>query len=221
MNMGRLFKSTHLNLLIVKYCLNLSTKGFIVHHFFLSRIISFGLLFSLFFFSACSNTTPKPHSYSFGGLVTFTADEGVETSIIKSPESLHKYCAARESDAVSESQSGFSLGLGLGGKDDASATSGGAAMSLGGRDPFLLVTREFMYRVCELSLNHNLTKEETITIYKYFIDKLIVIAPLTKDDGSESKGVTTDSKSKKSSSNSIKDKDDGYDNFDIFNDKGK
>ena len=76
-----------------------------------------------------------------------------------------------------------------------------------------------MYRVCELSLNHNLTKEETITLYKYFIDKLIVMAPLTKDDGSESKGVTTDSKSKKSSSSSsydTKDKDDSYNSFDAF-----
>lgn len=194
-----------------------------VYHFFLSHIISIGLLFSLFFFSACSNTTPQPNSSSYGGLVTFTADEAVETSLIKAPNDFHKFCAARESDAVSANQSGFSLGFGLGGaKEDVGTTAGGAAMSLGGRDPLVLITREFMYRVCEISLNHDLTKEETITLYKYFIDKLITIAPLTKDDGSESKGVTTEAaKSKKSSSSDIKDKDDSYDNFDIFNDKGK
>ena len=189
----------------------------------LNRFLSTGLLFSLFLFSACSSTAPQPHVSSYGGLVAFTTTEQTETNLIKSPEDLHKFCAARESDAISAPQTGFSLGFGLGGtKEDVGTTAGAAALSLGGRDPFVLITREFMYRVCELSLNHNLNKEETITLYKYFIDKLIVMAPLTKDDGSESKGVTTDSKSKKSSSSSssssydTKDKDDSYNSFDIF-----
>lgn len=189
----------------------------------LNRFLSTGLLFSLFFFNACSNTAPQPHISTFGGLVTHTTTEETETNLIKSPEDLHRYCAARESDAISAPQSGLSLGFGLGAtKEDVSTTAGGAALSLGGRDPLVLITREFMYRVCELSLNHNLNKEETITLYKYFIDKLIVIAPLTKDDGSESKGVTTDSKSsKKSSSYDSKDKYDSYDSFDTFDGKDK
>ena len=189
-----------------------------------NRFISAGFLFSVFLFSACSSTMPhQPHTASFGGLIIHTTTEEAETNLIKSPEDLHKYCAARESDAVSAPQSGFSLGFGLGAtKEDISNTSGGAALSLGGRDPLVLITREFMYRVCELSLNHNLSKEETIALYKYFTDKLIAIAPLTKDDGSESKGVTTDAKaSKKSSSSDSKDKYDSYDSFDIFDSKGK
>jgi hypothetical protein len=193
------------------------------HFFPLKRFLSTGLLCSLFLFSACSNTTTQPHISSFGGLVAYATTEETETNLIKSPDDLHRYCAARESDAVNAPQSGFSLGFGLGAtKEDVSTTSGGAALSLGGRDPLVLITREFMYRVCELSLNHNLNKEETIALYKYFIDKLIVIAPLTKDDGAESKGVTTDSKSsKKGSSYDSKDKYDSYDSFDTFDGKGK
>lgn len=191
-----------------------------MHRFFPSRIISAGFLFSLFLFSGCNNSTPEPHVSSYGGLVAFTTTEETETNLIKSPEDLHKFCAARESDAISAPQTGFSLGFGLGGtKEDVGTTTGAAALSLGGRDPLVLITREFMYRVCELSLNHNLSKEETIELYKYFIDKLIVMAPLTKDDGSESKGVTTETKSKKSSSSSsydTKEKDDSYNSFDIF-----
>lgn len=193
-------------------------------HSVLNRFISIGFLSSVFLFSACSTNTPQPHASSFGGLVAYTTTEETETNLIKSPEDLHRYCAARESDAISAPQSGFSLGFGLGGtKEDVSTASGGAALSLGGRDPLVLITREFMYRVCELSLNHNLNKEETIALYKYFIDKLIVIAPLTKDDGAESKGVTTnDSKSsKKSSSYDSKDKYDSYDSFDTFDGKDK
>lgn len=193
------------------------------HYSVLNRFISAGFLFSLLIFSACSATVPQPHASSFGGLVAHTTTEEMETNLIKSPEDIHQYCAARESDAVNAPQNGFSLGFGLGAtKEDVSTTAGGAALSLGGRDPFVLITREFMYRVCELSLNHNLDKEETIALYKYFIDKLIVIAPLTKDDGAESKGVTTDSKSsKKSSSDESKDKYDSYDSFDTFDGKDK
>ena len=132
------------------------------------------LVSSLTLFSACStNTVPTPNIHAHGGLSTFTVTEDTETSLIKIPNSVQQFCAARESDAISAPQSGLSLGFGVGGtKESVGATSSSGALSLGGRDPLVLITREFMYRVCELSLNHNLTKEETLELYKYFMDKL-------------------------------------------------
>lgn len=143
--------------------------------------------FSLVLFSGCSADSPEPHTFAHGGLTTFTATDNSETSLLKVPGTLYKFCAARESDSISTPEHGLSLGLGAGvSKESIGATSGSGALSLGGRDPLVLITREFMYRVCELSLNHDLSKEDTIAIYKYFMDKLIDLAPLTKSDGAAS-----------------------------------
>ncbi len=171
------------------------------------------LVSSLTLFSACSTNVPTPSIHAHGGLSTFTVTEDTETSLIKIPNSVQQFCAARESDAISAPQSGLSLGFGVGGtKESVGATSSSGALSLGGRDPLVLITREFMYRVCELSLNHNLTKEETLELYKYFMDKLIVIAPLTKSDGAAAQGIAPTSSTKQSSSYDSKydTKDDDY-----------
>ncbi|MBE0491355.1 MAG: hypothetical protein IBX44_03775 [Sulfurospirillum sp.] len=184
----------------------------------------YGKLFSLFvflslsvFFSGCSSDeVPTPKLYAQGGFSTFTLPEDTETSLIKDPSSMIKFCGARESDAVSAKQNGFSLGFGIGGaQESVGATNGGGALSLGGRDPLVLITREFLYRVCELSLNHNLNKQETIELYKYFIEKLLVMAPLTKADGAASAGIAPVAPT--SSEKSSKSKDDTKD--DIFDDK--
>jgi|GEM_PF-4523081 hypothetical protein len=185
------------------------------HHF---AII--GLLFSVALFTACSTNVPQPLTYQQGGLTTFTATEDSETSLIKAPGNLHQFCAARESDAVSAPEGGISLGFGAGGiaKESVGATSGSGALSLGGRDPLVLITRELMYRVCELSINHNLSKEETIVLYKHFMDRLIDIAPLTKADGAPPKGIKAPDQSSRQDSSYDRDRD-KYDSFDNFNSK--
>ena len=183
----------------------------LVSHTFVSVLLSS----SFVLFSGCSTATvPSPSINAHGaGLSTFTVTEDTETSLIKIPGSVQQFCAARESDAMSAPQTGLSLGFGMGGtKESVGASSGSGALSLGGRDPLVLITREFMYRVCELSLNHNLSKEETLELYKYFMDKLIVIAPLTKSDGAAAQGISPTSPSKESSSYDSKydTKDDDY-----------
>jgi hypothetical protein len=144
-------------------------------------------------FTACSSkSVTLPSINKHGGLTTFTTTENVENGLIKTSGSSEQFCAGRESDAVSTEQSGLSLGIGMGGNSESvGATSGGGALSLGGRDPLVLITREFMYRACEFSLNHNLDKDQALDLYKHFLDKLIEIAPLTQADGTTSEGITT------------------------------
>lgn len=189
-----------------------------MYHFSQQHFTIIGLLFSLLFFTACSTDVPKPITFTQGGLTTFTATEDSETSLVKAPGNLHQFCAARESDAVSAPEGGVSLGFGAGGiaKESIGATSGSGALSLGGRDPLVLITREFMYRVCELSLNHNLSKEETIVLYKHFMDRLIDIAPLTKADGAAPQGIKPPDQSSKQDSSYDKDKYDSYDTKDKY-----
>ena len=196
-----------------------------MHHSQRSRALSIGfLMLSLILFTACSTDIPKPHQYSQGGLTTFTATEDSETSLIKAPDTRYQFCAARESDAISAPENGMSFGIGTTGltKESIGTTSGSGALSLGGRDPLVLITREFMYRVCELSLNHNLNKEETIALYKHFMDRLIDIAPLTKADGAKAKGITPPAQTTSQDSSYDQDKYDTkskYDSFDSFDTK--
>lgn len=175
--------------------------------------LTFSLLSIAFLFTACSNSS-TPNITTHGGLNTFTVTEDTETSLIKSPDSLQKFCAARESDAISSQETGFSLGFGMGGtKEKIGTTSGNGALSLGGRDPLVLITRELMYRVCELSLNHNLSKEETLELYKHFLDKLIMMAPLTKANGAASAGIAPVVPSSNDSSSYDSRYDTKYDNY--------
>lgn len=183
-------------------------------------LLTFCLIGVAVLFSACSTSNHTPNITMHNGLSTFTVNEDTETSLIKSPQSLEKFCAARESDAISTPQTGISLGFGLAGtKENIGTTSGSGALSLGGRDPLVLVTRELMYRVCELSLNHNLNKDETLALYKHFLDKLIMIAPLTKANGAASQGITPVAPAA-SSYNDTSNYDSKYDNkYDNYKDK--
>lgn len=187
-----------------------------------------GLILTLVLMAGCSTNNLEPHTLQHGGLTTFTATDNSETSLIKIPGALHKFCAARESDSISTPENGVSLGVGEGVvQDSIGVTSGSGALSLGGRDPLVLIIREFMYRVCELSLNHDLDKKDTIALYKYFIEKLIVLAPLTKADGgasnslaapvmqSNDKGGTSNTSTSTDADTSDTKEDDSFSSFDI------
>ena len=70
---------------------------------------------------------------------------------------------------------------------DASSESGGLSVkgvslsegtalsvaALGGRSPAVLISREIMYRTCELYVNSRLTKEEAIAIFKASLDHVV------------------------------------------------
>ena len=77
------------------------------------------------------------------------------------------------------------------------ATSSGAAITdsegysatnLGGRTPSVLIARDFLYRVCEMSINMQLSPEETVKVYLQAMDKIVEII---KDRSAAGKSVPT------------------------------
>ncbi len=72
---------------------------------------------------------------------------------------------------------------------DAKSTSGGLSVkgislsegtalsvaALGGRSPAVLISREIMYRTCELYVNGRMTKEESIAIFKASLDRVVEV----------------------------------------------
>ena len=47
--------------------------------------------------------------------------------------------------------------------------------ALGGRSPAVLISREIMYRTCELYVNGRMSKEESISIFKSSLDRVVEV----------------------------------------------
>lgn len=120
-----------------------------------------------------SNMQPFP---SNGGIVS----EGSSASamVVYDPEKSKKICLGRGADsAFATEDSGdinFTL-VSIGGSDseESSISDNTGEEEMAGRTPALLLTRELLYRSCELAGNYNLTKEEATKLY---LSTLAVIA---------------------------------------------
>lgn len=90
-----------------------------------------------------------------------------------------RMCLAPPPDALLTYSNNLSLGLNaLKSTDNIGDKSGVSSALLAGRAPLVLIFRELMYRACELSLNQKLSKEESIKVYKAFLE---IAAKITKD----------------------------------------
>jgi len=92
-----------------------------------------------------------------------------------------------------------------GGKDSVGDASGINASLLSGRSPLVLIVRELMFRACELSVHQNLSKKETISLYKNFLEIANTMSKNIADDDQNVKEVVN-------KSNDDNDDDDNNDN---------
>ena len=67
-------------------------------------------------------------------------------------------------------------------------SEGYSATNLGGRTPSVLIARDFLYRVCEMTINMQLSPEETVKVYLQAMDKIVEII---KDRSAAGKSVPT------------------------------
>lgn len=104
------------------------------------------------------------------------------------PASGERHCRAPDPDFTVQSSEGVSLSDALASTASESVSLGGgqAAMSLGGRSPDLLITRELMYRACELASNINADEDTTIKIYTQFLKTIENISQSQTGNGTSS-----------------------------------
>lgn len=177
------------------------------------------IITALSFLSACAVAPPTPKVEEEGAINSIANTSDIQMTLIKRHGDPERYCAARQSDVADTRSAGGGLGFSGAGVGDAlsEGTSQGA-LALGGRSPSVLIIREFMYRACELSLNLNATTEQTIEIYKMFIDSAKEISALQTGPGSSvlGQGATSNapnaSESALSENKSSSDNGDGDDN---------
>ena len=141
--------------------------------------------------SSCVSFQPNTSKHAVvnrNGLDIVIEDGSKKATVIKDLGSTERYCRTPNPDFAAVKGGSFALPTGIGTSVGASESS--AIDSLGGRSPAVLITRELMYRACELSLNLNADADLTRAIYTQFLSIINVALENQKDDGVASSEVS-------------------------------
>lgn len=142
--------------------------------------------------SSCVSFQPNTSKHAVvnrNGLDIVIEDGSKKATVIKDLGSTERYCRTPNPDFAAVKGGSFALPTGIGTSVGASESS--AIDSLGGRSPAVLITRELMYRACELSLNVNADPDMTRAIYTQFLAIITVALADQTEDGVASSEVAT------------------------------
>lgn len=188
------------------------------------------IILSMIYLAACSSQVAKSKKTKLDGGALISSSEDQQLAFVKRHKSYLRICAETDNDFGTAHSSGIGLnfkGVGL------SENSNVGEIALGGRSPSVLITRELMYRACEMSLNLNLSSEQAIEIYLKTLSAIPAIAGANSGAGTKvqsanvSSNVTIPSASTMQSSGDLQQKStlsntddiiDGNDDIEIDND---
>lgn len=135
----------------------------------------------------CMPTPHHPIVLNRDGIDALVLTDDYKVTYIKKHGDLDRMCATPETDTVPTGESGLSFGSSVLGKSDVTGLkSGTGELSLGGRSPLVLITRELMFRACEMTNNLNCDEKTTREVYKMFLDTLEKLSLTDLGQGSES-----------------------------------
>lgn len=146
------------------------------------------ILSILFIISGCSISPPKPGiTTTVGGIKIYSNTADLQSSFLKSSNSSEHFCDSRIADTVDTASNSIGLGASFAGKDESvSEGSSRNAIALGGRSPAVLITREVMYRTCEMIMNLGLSKEEALALYIQTLNLVISVSQEDTNNGTSS-----------------------------------
>lgn len=139
-----------------------------------------GLALSLLV-GSCSSVKAGKKADMIGGAL-FSSREDQQLAFVKHQESYLRVCAETDNDFATA----HSTGIGLGFKGTNLNESGNTGeVVLGGRSPAVLITRELMYRACEMVLNLNLNAEQATDLYLKTLESIHDIASANTSIGTQ------------------------------------
>lgn len=102
----------------------------------------------------------------------------------KSINDADRGCRSPSPDVVMGSSNSFSesIPLKLMGSEQASESSQFDAAMLGGRSPSVLISREILFRGCELASNHQLSTDQALALFRDSLEKIAVIVQTMKQE---------------------------------------
>lgn len=140
-------------------------------------------LLALTLHTGCS-MVPKPletTQIERSGFDVVVISEGQNASFFKDPKAMGRYCAAPEADVADTYKGGLTLkasdGTPKDGHNDTlDESQREIPVPLAGRSPEILLTREMLYRACELSLNIDADSQTAQEIYDRFLTAIVKIS---------------------------------------------
>lgn len=95
-----------------------------------------------------------------------------------------RHCRAPDPDFTVQQSDQLNVSLPTNGGESIGGGENQTGLSLGGRTPTVLITRELMYRACELAANINADSETARSIYADFLKAIQTIAQGSSSVGS-------------------------------------
>jgi len=172
------------------------------------RTLAALLLAAPFILAACTPAPQRQLIVNNSGMQLYATDSDQRMLFIKDIEAndTHRYCLTPQNDAIGGSSDNINLAGGAAGaKEGISFDKAKRELNLGGRSPAVLISRELMYRACELSSNLNADPETTLKIYERFLQAVEKVA--LSQTGTGTAAVSLDQSAQASDDDS--DSDDG------------
>ncbi len=143
----------------------------------------------------CSIQPPDPTITVANGVRIYTTSADQQSTFMKDHGSSERFCLARGTDVADTVSTGVGASFGLADKsEDLSETSSKGAVSLGGRDSAVLITRELMYRTCEMIMNLNLSEKEALELFSQALKATVTVSKNQKDSGASSSSTSSTGK---------------------------
>jgi len=140
-------------------------------------------------FLGCSIKTPEVKIVERDNVNVLSNTSDLQMTFLKKQGELERYCGSRQSDVADTRSSGTTIGgSALGDSGNVGEGNSEGALSLGGRNPAVLIVREMLYRACELSMNLNADQKTSIEIYSKFLDSIEKITATQTGVGAASLG---------------------------------
>ncbi len=134
----------------------------------------------------------EPKIVDRGAVSVMVELPSAKTALLKPHEHMERFCAARATDFIAAKAVGAGIGVSDGGAAvKASDSIAANVLALGGRNPAVLITRELIYRACEMAININAEPEQAAALYLEFLKHADTIASKQSGAGSAVAAATS------------------------------
>ena len=134
---------------------------------------------------ACASCSTQPHSVTHpvksDESLLISSSAAVTSGLLRDSDDIKHYCASVAPDATfnettSEGASISLFNIGRSSPEKEVVSEGIEETQMVGRTPAVLVSREILYRVCELTGNKSFTNKEVLKLYEKSIDAIVQLA---------------------------------------------
>lgn len=128
------------------------------------RLLLFGMCILLIGCSNMPTSSQRSQLVEHQGLLVLGAPAGHLTVSARDSNSREHLCLGRLPDSVMSR--GVDIGLNSPGVSGLNFGNAANDLGLGGRNPAVLMVREYFYRMCELQQNYNLSREQALALFR-------------------------------------------------------